>query len=345
MTEVINLPYQEQRNLANFNERPREYKPQVYTRKYTQNWPAYNQAQTREKFLFMQILNDIVNSLHIKTYGKSTGRPPFQIDDMIKCCAIKVFNNFSARRTISDLGFARALRYIEKEPHFNSIINYMGNPYITRFLKEMIKKTSIPLAPFEKRFAADGTGFGAPNKSRWINIRLERKKHKDYKKLHAICGTYTNIIVSAKVTRANKNDSLQFKELLKEIAEEFNIKEVSADKGYISRENAQAVADLGAIPYIMPRKNVKATAKGHYPAWHKMIRLFKDHENRFLAHYHQRSNIESTFSMIKSKFSPYIKNKKFKSQENEILLKVVCHNISVLISAIFELNLNLSIDE
>jgi hypothetical protein len=59
----------------------------------------------------------------------------------------------------------------------------------------------------------------------------------------------------------------------------------------------------------------------------------------FLAHYHRRSNVETTFSMIKRKFGEALKSKSYEGQVNEVLCKVVCHNICCLISAMHELNI------
>ncbi len=59
-------------------------------------------------------------------------------------------------------------------------------------------------------------------------------------------------------------------------------------------------------------------------------------------HYHKRSNIKSCFSMIKRKFGNNVRCKKESSQDNEILVKILCHNLCVLIQEIF-LN-NITID-
>lgn len=81
-------------------------------------------------------------------------------------------------------------------------------------------------------------------------------------------------------------------------------------------------------------------SRGHL-AWLRMVREFKENESKFRAHYHKRSNIEATFSMIKGKYGGFVRSKTSVAQENEILCKVICHNISVLISSVFELNLDL----
>ena len=70
--------------------------------------------------------------------------------------------------------------------------------------------------------------------------------------------------------------------------------------------------------------------------WH----LFAYHRDTFLAHYHQRSNVETTFSMIKAKFGDSLRSKSDVGQINEVLCKVVCHNLCVLIASIHELGLD-----
>ena len=59
----------------------------------------------------------------------------------------------------------------------------------------------------------------------------------------------------------------------------------------------------------------------------------------FLAHYHKRSNVETTFSMIKSKFGERLRSKTETAQANEALCKVLCHNLCVVIQSMYELNI------
>ena len=70
--------------------------------------------------------------------------------------------------------------------------------------------------------------------------------------------------------------------------------------------------------------------------WH----LFAYHRDAFLTRYHQRSNVETTFSMIKTKFGDSLRSKSDVGQINEVLCKVVCHNLCVLIASIRELGLS-----
>lgn len=62
--------------------------------------------------------------------------------------------------------------------------------------------------------------------------------------------------------------------------------------------------------------------------------------DEFMEHYHNRSNVETTFFMVKSKFGDMIRSKTKTAQINELLLKILCHNIVVLNSAVNELGID-----
>ena len=66
---------------------------------------------------------------------------------------------------------------------------------------------------------------------------------------------------------------------------------------------------------------------------------FKEKPQEFFEAYHKRSNVESTFHMIKQKFNGFLMTRTYTANTNEILCKVIAHNICCLISAYFELKL------
>ena len=68
--------------------------------------------------------------------------------------------------------------------------------------------------------------------------------------------------------------------------------------------------------------------------------LFAYQRDTFLARYHKRSNVETVFSMIKAKFGDALRTKSEVGQMNEVLCKVVAHNLCVLIACIHELGLD-----
>ena len=60
-----------------------------------------------------------------------------------------------------------------------------------------------------------------------------------------------------------------------------------------------------------------------------MFHYFQLNRDEFLEHYHKRSNVETTFFMIKAKFNDVLKSKTRAAQINEMLLKILCHNVVV----------------
>ena len=68
-----------------------------------------------------------------------------------------------------------------------------------------------------------------------------------------------------------------------------------------------------------------------------MYHRFMYERDTFLRHYHKRSNVETVFSIMKSKFGDAVLSKSETGQVNEVLCKVLAHNICVLIAAIHEL--------
>lgn len=301
---------------------------------YTQDWPAYNAAQCGEKDrvqLLLRALCDGINN--VPQVGR--GRPRAALADVIYAAVMKTFVGMSGRRATSDIRAAKEKGLIDDMPEYNTIFEYMGKSDLTPMLKDLIRVSALPLTHVESNFAIDGTGFGSKVYRRWYDAKYGREmKEATWVKLHAICGTYTNIITAAEVTDATLHDSPLLPQLVRETARGFTLAEVSADKGYIGRENLQAIGDVGATPYVAFKSNSKS---GRHDVWNKAFHMFAYHREEWLAHYHRRSNVESTFSMMKRKFGGSVRAKQPVSMANEVLLKCLCHNLSCLVHAIHEL--------
>lgn len=136
-------------------------------------------------------------------------------------------------------------------------------------------------------------------------------------------GVKTHIVTSVEVTGGSVNDSPMLPELVEDTAKSFTVDEVSADKGYSSLENPAAIAAVGATPYIAFKTSATDAVGGLFE---KMYHFYQYKRDEFLTHYHQRSNVESTFNMIKAKFDSRLRSKGDTAQENEALCKVLCHN-------------------
>jgi len=119
-----------------------------------------------------------------------------------------------------------------------------------------------------------------------------------------VVGTKTNIVTSVEVRDGYAHDYPYFKGLVDRTADAgFKMKEISADKGYLGASNMLATLQRGAIPYI-PFKSNSVPRANDYGAkselWTRMYHFYALHRGEFLQHYHKRSNVETSFHMIKS---------------------------------------------
>ena len=71
----------------------------------------------------------------------------------------------------------------------------------------------------------------------------------------------------------------------------------------------------------------------------KMFHYYLYRKDEFLTHYHKRSNVESTISMIKAKFRDHVRSKSDVAMVNEVLCKILCHNLCCLIQESYELGI------
>ena len=302
---------------------------------YKQDWKAYDNAQTNEKLVFLRLLKDLCNTIEQPNY--KFGRPTLPLSDMIFISALKVYSTFSLRRFMSDVKIAKEMGLIDHVPTYMSVSNYMRKEEITDLLHELITLSSTALREVESDFAVDSSGFSTCRFARYFSYKHGKEmRYKEWIKAHIITGVKTNIVTAVEITHGHKNDSPSLPHLVEQTAKNSKVGEVSGDRAYSSRDNLQAIEDVGAAPYIPFKKNVSGK-RGVLGIWGKMYHYFLYKHDEFLEHYHKRSNVETVFHMIKTKFKDNLRSKTKTTQINELLLKIPCHNICVVIQEINEL--------
>ena len=321
-------------DLRNVERRSREERGERKT--YPQQWRAYNAAQTNEKDMFLDLLFDLCSGVSELVRAK-TGRPRIPIQDALFAACFKIFSTVSCRRFMCDLREAHAKGYLSRLPHFNSIFNYLENPELTPILHSLIEQTSLPLKAIETDFAVDSSGFTTSRFERWFDHKYGavRQQH-EWVKCHLMCGVRTNIVTAVEIKGKNAADTKMLPALVDVTAKNFRLAEVSADKAYGSRTNYKAIQRHGGVPYIAFKSNQTGKGSG---LWQKMFHYFHYRRDEFLGHYHKRSNVESTFSMIKAKFRDHVRSKTDVAMTNEVLCKIICHNICCLIQETHELGI------
>lgn len=304
---------------------------------YAQDWKAYDKSQTNEKLLFLKLLKDLCENLEQPEY--KFGRPTLPFSDILFASVLKIYSTFSLRRFMSDMKISKEMGLIDTLCTYPTISNFMQKKELTKTLKYLIKLSSTPLSSIESSFAADSSGFATCRFARYFDYKWGKEnKYRLWLKAHILCGTKTNIITSVEITDGYEHDSPQLAKLVHETAKQFKMGDVCCDKAYSSKKNLELIKDVGAVPYIPFKKNVTGKARGS-SVWSKMYYYFMYKHEEFKQHYHKRSNVETCFHMIKTKFKDNLRSKKKRAQINELLCKILCHNLCVVIQEVNELGI------
>ena len=217
---------------------------------------------------------------------------------------------------------------------YRGIIKFLRFSVVAR---AMLKLNSIPdhstLVKFHKRInanmldsllckkevitsAIDGSGFETSHMSyHYANVwnRQDRRKYRRYLKISIAIDTDSQYILSQKIRLGPRNDNIDFESVMKNV----KCKIVLADKGYDSRKNRYFVLrKMKAYPHIPYRKTSGATYI------HKKKKIEFDEKI-----YHQRSKVETVFSVIKRKYGSYILSRTFESQKKELIIRLIAYNI------------------
>lgn len=268
---------------------------------YTQDWPKYNRYQVEEKDRVRILLRALCDGIQ-SPVQRGRGRPRIPLADIVYAATMKTFVGLSGRRASTDVNDCLGMGFVDRMPHYNTIFDHFERPEMMPLLMRLVQESAAPIAEIdlERAYGVDATGFSTQVYRRWFDHKYGREmKEATWIKLHICCGVRSKIVTAAQVTDGSMNDSPFLPSLIETTAQRFNVKEVLADKGYIGVNNLEAIAKVGAEPFI----HFKANNRGDGPdLWRKAFHLFSFHREEFLRHYHQRSNVEGVFSSIKRKF-------------------------------------------
>jgi len=213
---------------------------------------------------------------------------------------------------------ARAMLNLVKVPNYSTLIKF-HRKLKTKDLDSLLCKKPV------KTSAIDGSGFETSHMSyHYANAwnRQDKRKHRSYLKISIAICTDSQYILSQKIRIGPRNDHIDFERVMKNI----KCKYVVADKGYDSKKNRYFVLrNMKAYPHIPYRK---MSGRAYERAG---VKLKFDKKI-----YHQRSKVETVFSVIKRKYGSWILSKSFETQKKELLLRLIAYNIDrkIIISVI-----------
>lgn len=312
----------------------------------TRDWRRYDCAKIRRKQLFTAVLLLVLDLADLPTNYKGRGRPPVSLRTVIICLAYKTYYRYSYRDTIAEIEHQKDRLGIPSVPCYNTLRKYMNSTIIVAAISALLCTTVLPLCSVEKVFGSDSTGFRTNTRSEYytVSIRtrgrrvveegqgqgkrslLERRERREFVKLHLAVGAVGQMVCAATATLGRRHDSTQLPGLVVQVTRIFPVHEWLGDAAYASRKACNLIAGLGGRAYIWPKTSFTKKSKGS-SEWRRMLELFELDREEFSRHYHQRSKVESVFSVIKRYFGDYVLSRSLDAQLNELLFKVLDYNI------------------
>jgi len=203
---------------------------------------------------------------------------------------------------------------LKKIPHHTTLV---------KFAKKIKPKLLNFLLPYRKAktTGVDGTGFEVENKSAHYQMVTGTRSYRRYIKLGISADLDKQMILKQEIHKSPRNDYKDFKPLLNGLKTKF----VCADKGYDSYANHKLVFNkLNAKSFIKLKK--WESRKGKYFSFrNKAKKIYNDKI------YHQRSKVETIFSVIKRKYGSALRSRSFAMQKKEVICKLIAYNLERLI--------------
>ena len=301
------------------------------------DWSAYNLSKIHEAEFFLTFVKEAVDGVQIElSKNEGPGRPVSDAYDLAKIILMKEYFHV-AERQAEGLAFLCKERLALKNVYSASTI---GRAYSRADVQEILGKvfdlTSEPIEDKETSFSADGTGLTLSTKQNYANDRDDTAKHAGYDKALIMISNNFHIATGFVHADGTANDSPLFAPVLMQTEEKFTqITDVELDAGFISRENCQLIAKVGATPYIFPKRGITLNQDGA-PAWKRMLLSLIDDPHAWLRGYHARSQSECYFSSHKRRFTRPLLRKKRVRKGIEAFCRFIVTNITMLITAHFE---------
>lgn len=221
---------------------------------------------------------------------------------------------------------------LKRIPNFTTLIKFSKKLSPVLINKLLAYSTSLS-NPKSLKLGVDATGLELDNASKhYVEIVEKDTTRKDVIQVTA-CGLMDSLFISsARVERYNVVRNNNFLQVVEESSQLGKVDFVAADKGYDSHNNHKFVMLDIKAKSLIKLKNVSTKRRN----WRKNYRKLADKQFDEKL-YHQRSKIETIFSMIKRRYGSQIKGKSRETQIQESYYKLLTHNLDRLCKIILRL--------
>jgi len=293
------------------------------TRYKVRNWPEYNLALKNRFRLTVLMSEEVFSGWYASPSGRR-GAPRRYSDLAIRfALTLRVLFNLPLRGCEGFVGdVLRLLGMV------------LGCPdYTTLCRRGKMLNIALPRLRDGERIymVVDSSGLKIYGEGEW-KVRVHGKsKRRTWRKLHIGVDADTGVIVAGALTTAEVHDSEMLPGLLSGM--KGVLEAVGGDGAYDTREDHDAISEVGAKALIPPRKGAKIWRHGNRKdrphVRDEILRYLRKHGRKKWKEesgYHKRSLAETAFFRIKTIFGDRLRSRDFDNQVTEAFLRLSALN-------------------
>ncbi len=209
---------------------------------------------------------------------------------------------------------------LQRKPHFTTLNKFAlrAKPiWFEMLISEILKQFCTE----EALASVDGTGFSLNNRSSYF--QTIGGKVNQFMQFNSCTEGNHKLIIACKIHRKRRNENVDFKCLTRKSAKQLKITHFLADKAYDSESHHRFVRHQLKSELVAPLRDCGKKVRGFYRK--QMVNLPSVYDKR-------ASICESMHSALKRKYGDIIYAKKFRSQKNELLCRVLAYNLGIIVN-------------
>jgi transposase len=261
----------------------------------------------------------------VPRYSGPFSRKLYTQHQLLKGLVVKTLFRLRYRELVEMLEVGDTLRGrmgLSKVPHYTTFQKFSAR-FPCRTLHQLIAGVAKKICSGTLNLSIDSTGFSLDSSSYHYSSRIRRmEKNRSYVKTTLAIDTRTQCVAAAKIRLKRRHDTVDAVPILRKSRLVGRINIVIADRGYDSEELMQYIEhEIRATPIIALKHMKKPLKRTRGEIRKRLKKAFPQKE------YGQRSKSETVNSTLKRRYDSTIRARKNHTQRQEVLLKILAHNL------------------